>query len=94
MSTDDPSQPMDIDVAICNDYYTSYKKLLTWFKSWLTQKDFKMHLKNEAWDNFKGHSGRFRLLALKLRNVNRGQRVVIGIKYSTVASTFLPPHIL
>ncbi|KAJ9076594.1 hypothetical protein DSO57_1024596 [Entomophthora muscae] len=94
MPTKDPSSLMDIDVAICNDYYTSYKKLLTRFKSWLTQQDFKMHLKNEAWDNFKGHLERFCLPILKLRNVNGGQSVVIGIKYSTVASTFLPPHIL
>ncbi|KAJ9076675.1 hypothetical protein DSO57_1023876 [Entomophthora muscae] len=49
-----------------------------------------MHLKKEAQDNFKGHLEQFRLPALKLRDVNGGQRVVIGIKYSAVAPTFLP----
>lgn len=94
MPTDDPSLPMDIDLAIRNGYYTSYDRLLTRFKSWLTQQDFKVHLKNEARDNFKGHLERFRLPALKLRDVNGGQRVVIGIKYSSVAPTFSLPHIL
>ncbi|KAJ9087891.1 hypothetical protein DSO57_1028643 [Entomophthora muscae] len=59
MPTDDLSQPLDIYAAICNRFYTLYSRLLTQFKSWLSQQDFKVPLKNEACNNFKGHLEQF-----------------------------------